>query len=150
MSARTWVAAPLAGAVIALAAPPAAHAGTPAVPTRHASAAASVHGTAKAPPSRRNGRPGGGLIRCPVIRVRLSSDRAALLSNCRRGPRAIIVTTADNKIDTFLDVNYPEETSDGLEMRIIGFFRRRPVLLVKYLDSPPRWIYFPPSRYHYG
>ncbi|MDF3287971.1 hypothetical protein [Streptomyces silvisoli] len=72
------------------------------------------------------------------------------MSNCRRGPVAIILTTADGKVDAFLDVNYPTDTTDGLELRIVGFFRRHPALLVKHFDSPPRWFYFPPSRYHYG
>ncbi|MCQ4041435.1 hypothetical protein ACFOSC_13090 [Streptantibioticus rubrisoli] len=149
MSARTWAVAPLVGAVIALAAPTAAHAGTAAVPARHAATAATVHPTAGGHPARRNRLGGGGFPGCPSIKVALSSDRTAVLSNCRRGPVAVILTS-DNKVDAFLDVNYPTDTTDGLELRIIGFFRPHPALLVKYFDSAPRWYYFPPSRYHYG
>jgi hypothetical protein len=153
MSARTWAVAPLVGAVIALAAPTAAHAGSAPLPARHAATAATVHPAAGGHPLRRNRLGGGGwrggFRGCPSIKVALSSDRSAVLSNCRRGPVAVILTS-DNKVDAFLDVNYPTDTTDGLELRIIGFFRRHPALLVKYFDSAPRWYYFPPSRYHYG
>ncbi|MDF3287987.1 hypothetical protein [Streptomyces silvisoli] len=161
MSPHKWVAAPLAGAVIVLAAPTLADAALASAHTRHSATLATVHrsvqGTAHrsvhgtVAPDRRRGRRvrfGSG-FRCPTRAPLVFKDVRAILKNCRRGPIAIIKSTKDGSVLTFLDVNIPFNTSGSYQFRIVGFYRRHPALLVQNFDRRPRWFYFPPSRWHY-
>ncbi|MCQ4040941.1 hypothetical protein ACFOSC_09480 [Streptantibioticus rubrisoli] len=156
MSLRRWATAPLAGAVIALAAPIAADAAPVPAPVPHPAAGALVHRTGHGPvaPDRRRGRRvalGGGPhhYHCPTRTPLLYKGVRAILKNCRRGPEAIIKSTQDGSVLTFLDVNIPFNTSGSHQFRIVGFYRRHPALLVQNFDRRPRWFYFPPSRWRY-
>ncbi|GAA1877803.1 hypothetical protein [Streptantibioticus ferralitis] len=155
MSPRMWAAAPLAGAVIALAAPTAADAATVTVAARPAVGATGDslrHDTAATPfraHDRRQPLGGGFFPHCPFRNLVIGEDLRAILTNCRRGPRAVIKSIKTNEILTYLDVNFPVNSTRSFQLRIVGFYRRHPALLVQNFGRRPRWFYFLPSRYHY-
>ncbi|MGW7006111.1 hypothetical protein ACWGCW_25695 [Streptomyces sp. NPDC054933] len=91
----------------------------------------------------------GGFSRCPFRNVIIGEDLRAILRNCRRGPTAVIKSVKTNEILTYLDVNFPVNSTRSFQLRIIGFFRRHPALLVQNFGRHPRWFYFLPSRYRY-
>ncbi len=164
MSLPKWAAAPLAGAVITLAAPTPADAAPVLAHPPHPASRVTVHGSgpavhgsgpgAAAAARRRDRR-----VRfdgayhhhfgCPTRAPLVFKNVRAILKNCRRGPEAIIKSTKDGSVLTFLDVNIPFNTSGSYQFRIVGFFRRHPALLVQNFDRRPRWFYFPPSLWHY-
>ncbi|MEU4586155.1 hypothetical protein AB0G34_08370 [Kitasatospora aureofaciens] len=83
----------------------------------------------------------------------------AILTNSRRGPEALVLQGSppssssspeapwDNfSVSTYLDVNYPTQTSNQYEFQIRGFFREHPVFVVKAFDRHERAFPFAAAR----
>ncbi|WBP85586.1 hypothetical protein [Kitasatospora cathayae] len=83
----------------------------------------------------------------------------AILTNSRRGPEALVLQGSpsssssspeapwDNfSVSTYMDVNYPTQTSNQYEFQIRGFFREHPVFVVKAFDRHERVFPFAAAR----
>ncbi|MFG2907375.1 hypothetical protein ACGF13_20205 [Kitasatospora sp. NPDC048286] len=83
----------------------------------------------------------------------------AILTNSRRGPEALVLQGSpsssssspeapwDNfSVSTYLNVNYPTQTSSQYEFQIRGFFREHPVFVVKAFDRHERVFPFAAAR----
>ncbi|MEU6506181.1 hypothetical protein [Streptomyces sp. NPDC046942] len=149
MNLRPWVAAPLAGAAIALMSP-SAGAAEPAA-ARHASGSlwrddGDGHDQGHRNPWRD----------CRSHRRVVLVDKSlrAILTNGRRGPEALVLNGTSKSsspvapwdswsVATYLDVKYPTQTSGQYEFEIRDFFRVHPLFVVKALDNHKRVFPFP-------
>lgn len=154
MKFRPWVAAPLTGVAIALVAPPAGVAAQ--TSARHASGPLRLH----------RGDYGGHGHRNPWRHcysrrrvVLIDKGLRAILRNGRRGPEALVLqgSSASSSwspaapwdtfsVSTYLDVNYPTQTTAQYEFAIKGFFRVHPVFVVKAFDRHERAFPFPAAH----
>lgn len=153
MNLRPWVAAPLAGAAIALVS---ASAGVAAqAPARPASGSLSLR--------EEDGHHGrhNPWRHCYSRRsvVLIDKNLRAILTNGRRGPEALVlqgspgssssspVAPWDNfTVSTYLDVNYPTQTANQYEFAIRDFFRVHPLFVVKAFDRHKRVFPFPAAH----
>lgn len=151
MNLRPWVAAPLAGVAIALVSPSAGGA-----------AQASVRHVADS--LRLDEGDGGRGHRNPWRNchshrrvVLIDKGLRAILTNGRRGPEALVLQGSGSSsspdapwttftVSTFLDVNYPTQTSGQYEFAIREFFRVHPLFVVKAFDNHKRAFPFPAAH----
>ncbi|MFH8385368.1 hypothetical protein ACH4E7_31265 [Kitasatospora sp. NPDC018058] len=83
----------------------------------------------------------------------------AILTNSRRGPEALVLQGSPSSssappeapwdnftVSTYLNVNYPTQTSNQYEFKIHGFFREHPVFEVKAFDRHERVFPFPAAH----
>ncbi|MGR6971754.1 hypothetical protein ACU639_19580 [Streptomyces cynarae] len=153
MKFRPWVAAPLAGVAIALVAPPAGVAAL--TSAGHASGPLRLHRGDYGDGHRNPWR------HCYSRRrvVLIDKGLRAILRNGRRGPEALVLqgSSASSSwspaapwdtfsVSTYLDVNYPTQTTAQYEFEIKGFFRVHPVFVVKAFDRHERAFPFPAAH----
>ncbi|WEO99839.1 hypothetical protein A6P39_040605 [Streptomyces sp. FXJ1.172] len=85
----------------------------------------------------------------------------AILINGRRGPEALVLQGSGPSsspaapwdsftVSTYLDVNYPTQTTAQYELAIKEFFRVHPVFVVKAFDNHERSFPFPAAHCHDG
>ncbi|MFF3908377.1 hypothetical protein ACFYZJ_20875 [Streptomyces sp. NPDC001848] len=152
MNFRPWVAAPLVGATIALVAPAADVAAQ--TSARHASGPLWLHEGDGDHGHRNPWR------HCHSRRrvVLIDKGLRAILTNGRRGPEALVLQGSSSSsawptapwdtwsVSTYLDVNYPTQTTNQYEFRIRGFFRVHPIFEVKAFDRHERDFRFPAAH----
>ncbi|GHE10313.1 hypothetical protein [Streptomyces alanosinicus] len=153
MNLRAWVAAPLAGAAIALVSPSVGMAAQ--ASARHASGSLWL-------------QEGGGhhghhnpWRNCHSHRrvVLIDKDLRAILTNDRHGPEALVVQGDPGApatspaapwdsftVSTYLNVNYPTQTSGQYEFAIRDFFKVHPRFEVKTFDRHKRFFPFPATH----
>ncbi|MFE0329274.1 hypothetical protein ACFW08_21290 [Streptomyces sp. NPDC058960] len=91
--------------------------------------------------------------------VLIDKGLRAILRNGRRGPEALVLqgSSASSSwspaapwdtfsVSTYLDVNYPTQTTAQYEFAIKGFFRVHPVFVVKAFDRHERAFRFPAAH----
>ncbi|WP_369390181.1 hypothetical protein AB5J72_22965 [Streptomyces sp. CG1] len=85
----------------------------------------------------------------------------AILTNGRRGPEAVVLVGSGPSsspeavwttfsVTTYLNVNYPTQTTGQYELKIRDFFRVHPFFEVKALDNHKRAFPFPVAHCHDG
>lgn len=165
MNLRPWVAASLAGAAIALASAPTGVAAQ--TPTRHASGFPWLQEREGDEEGEREGEGEGRhhhhnpWRHCfsPRRVVLIDRNFRAILTNSRRGPEALVLQGSPSSssappeapwnnftVSTYMDVNYPTQTSNQYEFKIHGFFREHPVFVVKAFDRHERVFPFPAAH----
>ncbi|MBV9022368.1 MAG: hypothetical protein JO362_00850 [Streptomycetaceae bacterium] len=143
MSLRTWTATSLVAALALAAAPTGAYAATMPVTTHHSASVAQVRGSGRGDDYDPGGYPDcRSRIRHLVIGKGLKAD----LFNGRRGPTAVIRSTKDNSVQTFLDVDWNPQTTGSFQLKIRGFFKIHPILVVKDFGKHKRFFLFPIRR----
>ncbi|MEU8973022.1 hypothetical protein AB0D11_27835 [Streptomyces monashensis] len=153
MNHHPWVAAPLAGAAIALASPP-AHA-TTLTPPHHTSTTLRLHEGDRDHNHHNPWRDCRSHRRVILIEPTLR----AFLTNGRRGPEALVLQGTPKStpwspeqpwttftVSTFLSVNYPTQTSGQYEFAIHDFYRIHPIFVVKTYDNHRRAFPFPETH----
>lgn len=153
MNLRPWVAAPLAGAAIALVSPSAAAAAQASAP--HASGSLWLHEGHRHHGHHNPWRD------CYSHRrvVLIDKNLRAILTDGQRGPEALVLqgqpgTSSSSPaapwgnftVSTYLDVNYPTQTSSQYEFAIRDFFRVHPLFVVKAFDRHERAFPFPAAH----
>ena len=153
MNLRPWVAAPLAGVAIALVSPSVGAAAQ--ASARHAS---GFHWLREGDGDHGRNNP---WRRCYSRRrvVLIDKNLRAILTNGRRGPEALVLQGAPASssssptapwdtftVSTYLDVNYPTQTSGQYEFAIRDFFRVHPLFVVKAFDRHKRAFPFPAAH----
>ncbi|MFB7504822.1 hypothetical protein [Streptomyces broussonetiae] len=154
MNLRTWV-APLAGAAIALGP----------VPAGVAAQASARHAADSLRLDDGDGRHGhrNPWRDCHSHRrvVLIDKGLRAILINGRRGPEAVVLQGSGPSsapaapwnsfsVTTYLDVNYPTQTTAQYELAITEFFRVHPLFVVKAFDNHKRKFPFPAAHCHDG
>jgi hypothetical protein len=144
MRLRTRTAAALTMAVFAaVAAPTGAYAAAMPAATHHSASVAQVGGWGRGDEYDPGGYPD---CRSRVRHLVIAKGLKAELFNGRRGPTAIIRSTKDNSVQTFLDVNWNPQTTGSVQLKIRGFFKIHPILVVKDFDKHKRVFFFPIRR----
>ena len=153
MNLRPWVAAPLAGVAIALVSPSVGAAAQ--ASARHAS---GFHWLREGDGDHGRHNP---WRRCYSRRrvVLIDKNLRAILTNGRRGPEALVLQGAPASssssptapwdsftVSTYMDVNYPTQTSAQYEFAIRDFFRVHPLFVVKAFDRHKRAFPFPAAH----
>lgn len=153
MNLRRWVAAPLAGAAIALVS---ASAGVAAQASAgHASGSLWLH---RGDGNRGHHNPWRDCYSQRRV-VLIDNNLRAILTDGRRGPEAVVLQgpsgssslspTApwdDFTVLTYMDVNYPTQTDYQYEFEIRDFFRVHPLFVVKAFDRHERAFPFPAAH----
>jgi hypothetical protein len=144
MRLRTRTAASLAMAALAVAVTPTgAYAVTMSATAHHSASVAQERDSGRGDDYDPWGYPD---CRSRVRRIIIAKGLRAELFNGRRGPTAIIRSTKDNTVQTFLDVNWNPQTTASVQLRIRGFFKIHPILVVKDFDKHKRFFLFPIRR----
>ncbi|MET9079800.1 hypothetical protein ABZX95_48875 [Streptomyces sp. NPDC004232] len=153
MNHRPWVSAPLAGAAIALASPPAGAAAL--APLRHTPASLRVRDGDGGHDHRNPWRD------CHSHRrvVLISPTLRAFLTNGRRGPEALVLQGTPKStpwspeqplgsftVAKYLNVNYPSTTTAQYAFAIKDFFRVHPLFLVNTYGNHKRAFPFPEAH----
>lgn len=159
MNLRRRVAASLAGAVVALTSPSAGIAAQ--ASTRHASDSLWLQDGDEDGEGDEYHRYRNPFRNCHSPRrvVLIDQNFRVILKNGRRGPEALVLQGSSSSSpsspaapwdtwspSTFLDVNYPTQTSNQYEWKIHGFFREHPVFVVKAFDNHERVFPFPAAH----
>ncbi|MFJ9445183.1 hypothetical protein ACIRRH_25445 [Kitasatospora sp. NPDC101235] len=89
----------------------------------------------------------------------IDKNLRAILINGRHGPEALVLQGDQSSptappeavwnsftVSTYLDVNYPTQTTDRYQLKIRGFFRKHPVFVVKAFDRHERVFPFPATH----
>lgn len=153
MNLRPWVAAPLVGVAMALVVPSAGVAAQ--ASARHGSGSLWLH---EGDGDRGHHNP---WRHCYSRRrvVLIDKSLRAILTNGRRGPEALVLTGSPGSsslsptapwasftVSTYLDVNYPTQTTNQYEFAIRDFFRVHPLFVVKAFDRHKRVFPFPAAH----
>lgn len=157
MNLRPWVAASLAGAAIALASPPAGVAAQ--ASTRHASGSPWLQEGGGDGDGRHHHHNPWRDCYSPRRVVLIDQNFRVILRNGRRGPEALVLQRGPSSsssspaapwdsftVSTYLDVNYPTQTSNQYEWKIRDFFREHPLFVVKAFDRHERAFPFPAAH----
>ncbi|MEU6774905.1 hypothetical protein [Streptomyces sp. NPDC046759] len=152
MNLRAWVAAPLAGAVFALVSPSPCVAAQASAPHAYTSLRLQEDDDDDGPhgPWRPCHSPRGVVLIDKTLR--------AILTNGRRGPEATVLQGDTGSasspvapwttfsVSTYLNVNYPTQTTSQYEFRIRAFYRVHPLFEVKAFDNHRRLFPFPAAH----
>ncbi|AKJ12681.1 hypothetical protein ABB07_22420 [Streptomyces incarnatus] len=144
MNLRPWVAAPLAGAALALVSPAAGAAAQ--APVRYEGDGHHRHHNPYRDCHSRRG----------VVLV--APDLRAILTNGPRGPEALVISGKSSSssspaatwdtftVSTYLSVDYPNQTSGQYEFSIRQFFRVHPIFEVRTFGVHKRVFPFPATH----
>ncbi|AOR30772.1 hypothetical protein BFF78_06665 [Streptomyces fodineus] len=152
MNFRSWVAAPLAGAAIALVSPSAGLAAQ--ASARNAAGSLWLH---EGDGDHGHHNP---WRHCHSQRrvVLIDKGLRAILINGRHGPEALVLQGSSSSssspaapwdtfsVSTYLDVTYPTQTSNQYEFAIRDFFKVHPLFEVKAFDRHKRRFPFPAAH----